>query len=75
MTVHFNLFQPSTPTPPILTLRMRPEHQYIQNAAHILVISNIFDYSSQDIMGILRSQSFVLGTIYSGCQRYYALTT
>jgi hypothetical protein len=26
-------------------------------------------------MGILRSQSFVLGTIYSGCQRYYALTT
>jgi len=74
MTVHFNLFQPSTPTPPILTLRMRPEHQYIQNAVHILVISNIVYYSSQDNMGILRSQSFVLSTIYSGRQRYSALT-
>ena len=52
MTAHFNLFQPSTPTPLILTLRMRPEHQYIQNAAHILVISNIFDCSAQDNMGI-----------------------
>lgn len=54
---------------------MRPEHQYIQNAAHIFVISNIFIYSPQDKMAILRSQSLVLSTIYSGCQRYPALTT